>query len=106
MKYFSICSICATIQFGDLPDSISRSLKPFIHLLVNMLCHAIWVKRCDVHFQRRVVSSIDVRYFFIHRLKIRALADNIRLSDKKFRSLWCFNNVICVKAGNSVDFLL
>ena len=94
------------IQFGELPNSISRSLKPFIHLLIIMLCHAIWVKRCDVYFQHRVVSSIDIQHFFIYRLKIRALADNLRLSDKKFRSLWCFNNVICTKAGNNVEFLL
>ena len=104
--FFNLFNQCNHSIWWFLPDSISRSLKPFIHLLVNMLCHAIWVKRCDVHFQRRVVSSIDVRYFFIHRLKIRALADNVRLSDKKNHSLWCFNNVICVKAGNSVDFLL
>ena len=94
------------IRFAEMPNVISRSIKPMVHLLINMLIHAIWVKRCDVHFQHRVVSSIDIRHFFIHRLKIRALADNVRLSDKKFCSLWCLNNVICSKAGNSVDFLL
>ena len=94
------------VLYGIIPNYIPSKFKSLAYLLTGMLKHCIWVKRCEVVFQRKTFFSEDIKLFFLAFLKRRVLCDNVRFTKTKFEKTWCANNVICCKSGNTVDFLL
>ena len=60
------------VVFGDIHEDIPSSVKPLALLITAMLKHCIWVKRCEIVFQRRTFDTENFKLFFIAFLKYRS----------------------------------
>ena len=92
--------------YGIIEVNISNTVKSVVRLILGIAKYCIWTARCNLVYSHKAFDDEYLVSFFKATLKYRVLADAYRFTDKKFKMIWCINNVICAKAGSYVDFLL
>ena len=92
------------VVLGALTTNCNAKVNSLILLLVGIMKHSIWVKRCALIFRREAFDATAIKNLFISQLKLRVLADVRRYRESKFDALWCINDVICKKENDVIHF--
>jgi len=78
----------ANVLYLNFPASLGSQAAAILGRLYSELIYAVWIKRNAVVFERKQVSSQDVKLLFLYRLRVRLRADFLRLDAARFNDSW------------------
>ena len=94
------------ILFNIFQPHVTTRFNELLILLVNLMKYCIWITRNEAKHERKNVTTIDIKAFFITTLSSRIRADFVRFDSDMFCKYWCNNNNIALLEGESIKILL
>lgn len=84
------------IRFHNFPFVIlCKEIQSLCYFLISLLVYIIWKVRCNVKFEKKVISSNTLILMYINQLIQRIRADFYRISTPCFLRYWCTTKLFC-----------
>ena len=92
------------IFFNIFQPHVTTRFNELLILLVNLMKYCIWITRNEAKHERKNVTTIGIKAFFIRTLSSRIRADFVRFDPDRFCKYWC--KILILLEGESIKILL